>query len=166
MPDPGPPAAPGLHAALLRNTGYLVSRMGFFAARHFADRLSTLSLTPRMWGALNVLDAEGAISQQQLGRAIGMDPSSVVAAIDELESHGWVQRRPNPSDRRAHALHITDAGRDTLTRGRVLAREAQEELLSPLSGPERTQLHELLLRLALNTGADDPPAAAGGAPPA
>lgn len=160
MPDPGFPPAPGMHAALLRNTGYLISRMGFFASRRFAERLSTLGLTPRMWGALNVLDAEGAISQQQLGRAIGMDPSSVVAAIDELESHGWVQRRPNPADRRAHALHISDAGRDTLTRGRALARDAQEELLAPLSAPERAQLHELLLRLALNAGTETPGASA------
>lgn len=164
MPDHGPPGAPGLHAALLRNTGYLVSRLGFFASQQFADRMATLGLSPRMWGAMNVLDAEGAISQQQLGRAIGMDPSSMVAAIDELEAHGWVQRRPNPSDRRAHALHLTDAGRQTLTRGRTLAREAQEELLAPLDTSERAQLHELLLRLALGAGTADP--RVGADPPA
>jgi DNA-binding MarR family transcriptional regulator len=152
-PGPASSAAPGLHAALVRNTGYLLSRMGFYASRHFAQRLETLGLTPRMWGAMNVLDHEGAVTQQQLGRAIAMDPSTVVATIDELEARGWVERRRHPHDRRAHALHITDGGRDTLARGRQLARGAQEELLAPLSEPERAQLHELLLRLALAAGA-------------
>lgn len=142
------PGSPGLHSALVRNTGYLLSRLGFFASKRFSERVGTLGLTPRMWGALNVLDAEGEISQQQLGRAIGMDPSSMVSTIDELESQGLVERRRHPSDRRAHALHITAEGRQTLTRGRQLARGAQEELLAPLTPDEREQLHDLLLRLA------------------
>jgi DNA-binding MarR family transcriptional regulator len=152
-------AAPGLHAALVRNTGYLLSRMGFYASRQFAQRLESLGLTPRMWGAMNVLDHEGAVSQQQLGRAIGMDPSSMVSTIDELEARGWVERRRHPTDRRAHALHITDAGRETLTRGRRLAGGAQNELLAPLDDAERAQLHDLLLRLAAAAGAVDPAAA-------
>ena len=145
---PGFGPGPGMHNALVRHTGYLVSRMGVYASKRFAERLSTLGLTPRMWGALNVLDSEQSVTQQQLGRSIGMDPSSMVNAIDELESRGWVERRRHPSDRRAHALYITAQGRRTLAKGRKLAAEAQEELLAPLSDPERQQLHDLLLRLA------------------
>lgn len=149
MVPSGPgPVAPGLHAALVRNTGYLISRCGMYATRHFAERMDAVGLTPRMWGALNVLDAEAPISQQQLGAAIGMDPSSMVGTIDELESRGLVQRRPHPGDRRAHALHLTDAGRDILSRGRSVAHAAQEELLAPLDAEDRARLHELLLRVA------------------
>jgi DNA-binding MarR family transcriptional regulator len=137
-----------MHGVLVRNTGYLVSRLGWFASRRFGERLATLGLTTRMWGALNVLDAEGAITQQQLGRAIGTDPSSMVSTIDELESKGFVERRRHPTDRRAHALHLTSTGRATLDRGRALARAAQEELLAPLSADERRTLHDLLLRMA------------------
>ena len=147
MSPPGP-LPPGLHAALVRNTGYLISRTGMYAQRRFAERMESIGLTPRMWGALNVIDAEGPVTQQQLGREIGMDPSTMVSTIDELEAKGLVQRRPHPTDRRAHALHITDAGRDTLTRGRGLAREAQNELLAPLSADDRRVLHDLLLRIA------------------
>jgi DNA-binding MarR family transcriptional regulator len=145
-------SAPALHGALVRNTGYLVSRMGSFAGRRFGERLATLGLTTRMWGALNVLDAEEASTQQQLGRAVGMDPSSMVATLDELESRGMVERRRHPTDRRAHALYLTDTGRTTLGRGRELARAAQEELLAPLSADERRTLHDLLLRMAVAAG--------------
>jgi DNA-binding MarR family transcriptional regulator len=143
--DTGPPA---VHTALIANTGYLLSRMGAFAQRRFAEQLVPLGLTPRLWGLLNVLAAEGAITQQALGACIGIDPSSMVATIDELEAKGLVERRPHPSDRRAHALHMTQLGRETLTRGRQRAREAREELLGPLDADERQQLHDLLLRLA------------------
>jgi DNA-binding MarR family transcriptional regulator len=147
-PFPGPPS---LHAALIKHTGFLLSRMGMVAAKRFSEHLEQLNLTTRMWGVLNVLDVEGAITQQALVKATGIDPSSMVATIDELEKRGLVERRPHPSDRRAHLLHMTDKGRETLAKGRKLQRVAQEELLSPLSADERKQLHELLLRLAVAT---------------
>ncbi len=146
-----PPGPPGVHGALTRNTGFLISRMGMVAQKHFQQRIEQIGLTPRMWGALNVLDAEGTITQHALGKCTGVDPSTVVATIDGLEQQGLVQRRPHATDRRAYALHITERGRQTLTRGRVLARRAQEDLLACLSTEEQGQLHALMLRLVLAT---------------
>jgi DNA-binding MarR family transcriptional regulator len=142
---------PGFHQTLAKHTGYLLARLGLVAQKQFAERIDVLGLTTRQWGALNVLDFEGPLTQHALGTCIGMDPSSVVSTIDELEASGLVERRRHPSDRRAHALHITELGRMTLARGRKLAAQAQADLLAPLSPDEREQLHELLLRLALAT---------------
>jgi len=150
MADPIPGPAE-IHEALMRNTGFLVSRMGHVAQKGFSQRIGTIGLTPRMWGALNVLRAEGPITQHALCRAVGMDPSTMVATIDELEAKGLVERRAHPSDRRAHALHITGPGEETLALGRELARQAQDDLLAALNQAERKQLHELLLKLALAT---------------
>ena len=151
---PIPEGPPGVHPALTRNTGYLLSRMGAYAQRRFAEAISATGLHPRMWGALNVLDSEEAMTQQALGQTIGIDPSSMVSTIDELEAAGLVERRAHPSDRRAHALHITDKGKQTLADGRKIAMSAQNELLAPLDAEERAQLHELLLRLALASQKD------------
>ena len=137
----------GAHRSLKKHTAFLLARMGHVAAKKFSARLEQLGMTTRMWGALSVLDAEGAITQQKLGQSTGIDPSSMVATVDDLEAAGLVERRRHPSDRRAHALHITEKGRATLSRGRRVARGAQEDLLAPLSPAEREQLHELLLRL-------------------
>jgi DNA-binding MarR family transcriptional regulator len=153
------PAPPGAHRALIKHTGFLLARMGHVASKQFGLRLDQLGLTTRMWGALNVLDAEGAITQQKLGKCTGIDPSSMVSTIDDLEAGGLVERRQHPSDRRAHALHITELGRTTLKQGRELARRAQEDLLAPLSAEERKQLHDLLVRLAM---ANQPPGIEGG----
>ncbi len=152
MSDSAPPI-PGLHAALMRHTGFLINRIGSVARKRFSERLEQLGLNLRMWGVLNVLDAEGPITQHSLGKSVGIDPSSMVSTIDELEAHGLVERRRHPTDRRAHALHLTEGGRDTLARGRLIAREAQDELLAPLDATERKQLHEMLCRIA--RAADD-----------
>jgi DNA-binding MarR family transcriptional regulator len=135
----------------MKHTGFLLARMGHVAAKQFSGRMEELGLTTRMWGALNVLDAEGALTQQALGKCTGIDPSSMVSTVDDLEAAGLVGRRRHPSDRRAHAIHITEQGRETLGRGRELARRAQDDLLAPLSAGERKQLHELLLRLVIAT---------------
>jgi len=146
--------SPALHEALMRNTGFLISRLGMVAQKRFSERIALVGLTPRGWGALNVLDKEGEITQHALCNCMGMDPSSMVATIDELEDKGLVERRRDPKDRRAHALHVTADGRKTLSDGRKLARRAQDDLLAPLDSTEREQLHELLLRLVVHTGAE------------
>jgi DNA-binding MarR family transcriptional regulator len=145
---PGPPA---IHPALLRHTGFLVSRMGHVALKGFHERMASIGLHPRMWGALNVLAAEGPITQHELCKSMGIDPSTMVSVIDELEAQGLVERRPRPSDRRAREVHITEHGQAILAKGREQAKLAQEDLLAPLSAEERKQLHALLLRLALAT---------------
>jgi DNA-binding MarR family transcriptional regulator len=89
----------------------------------------------------------------------------MVSTIDELEAKGWVERRRHPTDRRAYALHITEAGRDTLTRARRLAAGTQNELLAPLDDAERAQLHDLLLRLVAAAGAASDPHGFRDSPP-
>jgi DNA-binding MarR family transcriptional regulator len=142
------PTGRTVHAALAQHTGFLISRVGMLAQREFAGKIASIGLNPRMWGALSVLDHEGPITQQALGQSIGIDPSSMVATIDELEAIGLVERRRHPSDRRAHALHVTPQGRELLVRGRALAAEAQEALLTGLDAAERAELHRLLLAIA------------------
>ena len=148
----GAVAPPPVPEALTRYTGFLLSRMGTIAQKRFSSRLEALDLTPRMWGTLNILEADAPVTQGGLCKRTGMDPSSMVATIDDLEQKGLVERRAHPSDRRAYALHVTDAGRETLSRGREVVQEVQDELLAPLDDAEREQLRSLLLRLVTAAG--------------
>ena len=77
-------ALPAVPEALTRYTGFLLSKMGTITPKRFSTRLEALDLTPRMWGALNVLEAAGQTTQHGLCRRTGMDPSSMVATIDDL----------------------------------------------------------------------------------
>ncbi len=79
-----------------------------------------------------MLDAEGPLSQQRLAERQGVDRTTMVAIVDELERAGAVERRRDSSDRRAYALHMTRKGRRLLSAGHSAVIEAEERFLAPL----------------------------------
>ncbi len=134
----------------------LANRIGFLVAKSHAvchamgnEALAPLGLHIKEYAVLNVLNATGAMSQQALGETLGVDRTTMVAVMDELERKDLVKRSRNPQDRRAYALAITDAGVDILHRARRLLKAAERKLLAPLSAAEADQLRELLRRLIL-----------------
>ena len=72
----------------------------------------------------------------------------MVVVLDELERDGLAERRPHPSDRRKHAVHLTRKGERMLAKARELAEAYGEELLAPLDAKERDELRVLLRKLA------------------
>ena len=98
--------------------GQLFFRLWRASHTRIADALESVGLTPALFGLLNVLGArEGAI-QQELSSAMGIDPSTMVSLIDQLESAGLAKRRPHPTDRRAREVAITPKGRRVLEKAR------------------------------------------------
>jgi DNA-binding MarR family transcriptional regulator len=79
---------------------------------------------------------------------MGLDPSGLVGAIDELERMGLVARRRDPADRRRYALGLTDEGTAMLGRARRVVTESARELLGALDDAEVDTLVELLGRVA------------------
>jgi DNA-binding MarR family transcriptional regulator len=128
--------------------GYLLARLGQAATRRFHRALEPQGIHPRHFGVMTIVAAEPGLSQNQLHERTGIDPSSMVAVIDELEAKGLAERRPLPDDRRVRAIYLTDEGARCLSRVRELAADLQRELFSPLDAEERSTLHELLRRLA------------------
>jgi DNA-binding MarR family transcriptional regulator len=137
-PSPEPPIA--------EFAGQLFFRLWRATHTRAADALATLDLTPALFGLLNVIGArEGAI-QQELGTAMGIDPSTMVSLIDQLEGAGLAKRRASPTDRRAREVLITPKGRRLLERARKLILRVEDEVLGGLSSTERDQLTTLLRR--------------------
>lgn len=145
-PAVGPPGDP----AVAEFAGQLFFRLWRACHTRTADALKTVGLTPALFSVLNVLGTrEGAI-QQELSAEMGIDPSTMVSLIDELETKRLAARRRHPKDRRAWEIAITPDGRQTLERARQLALQVQDGVLSGLSATERRRLMVLLHR-ALDT---------------
>jgi DNA-binding MarR family transcriptional regulator len=126
--------------------GQLFFRLWRVSHERTAEALETVGLTPPLFALLNVLGArEGAI-QQEIGQAMGIDPSTMVSLIDQLERRGLAKRRTHPKDRRAREVAITPKGRRTLEQARVLATRVEDDVLRGLSPTERRQLLTLLRR--------------------
>jgi DNA-binding MarR family transcriptional regulator len=131
---------------------FLLAQVGAHAAAQFAERLRVLDLTPPDAGILRLLRTAAGLSQQELAAKLQIHPSRLVAILDNLEKRGFVERRPNPDDRRLYSLHLTKGGGEILERLGKLAREHQDALLSALSREERNELATLLLRIADQQG--------------
>ena len=128
-------------------TGYLLGRANLQCRSYFDALAEPLGINGRHFGVLAVLGEEKPLSQVEIGERLGVDRNTIVLLLDDLEGKSLVTRRRDPSDRRAHLVSLTDMGRDVLEQGTALARRTNDEVLSPLSAEERTQLHRLLLRL-------------------
>jgi DNA-binding MarR family transcriptional regulator len=90
----------------------------------------------------------GGRSQRELGEVLGIDPSAVVALVDDLERDGLVRREPHPDDRRTRLVVATEAGRARLAQTLALARAVDEDLLAELTPAERDTVLRLLRRIA------------------
>jgi DNA-binding MarR family transcriptional regulator len=89
----------------------------------------------------------GPASQATLGRRSSIDRSDVVAALNELEAEGYVERSADPADGRRNVITITTAGKRQYRRLTTLVGKAQEEIFAPLSATDRTRLTTILGKL-------------------
>ncbi|MFI5801576.1 MarR family winged helix-turn-helix transcriptional regulator [Streptomyces sp. NPDC051561] len=152
---PGPARATErpVTAARLRNLG---SRLLSLAAIQ-SDRLVNEELAragARKWhyAALATLDEFGPASQAELSRRTGIYRSDMVTVINELADRGLVERSPNPADRRRNTITVTQQGHRQLLKLDRLLIEAENEVLAPLTPPEREELTRLLAALVDHHG--------------
>jgi DNA-binding MarR family transcriptional regulator len=92
-----------------------------------------------MWGyiVLSALDRSPIRTQAALAEAIGADKTRIIATLDELQQHGHIERMPDPDDRRARLLAITDAGRSVKNAAQADIQRGEEYWLGQLSANER-----------------------------
>jgi DNA-binding MarR family transcriptional regulator len=75
------------------------------------------------------------------------DPMTLVRTLDRMQQDEWIERRPDPADRRAHQLYLCEAAKPIMNRMWRIADQARQDALSALSLAEREQLVGLLERV-------------------
>jgi DNA-binding MarR family transcriptional regulator len=137
---------PSADAPVTEFAGQLLFRLWRASHVRAADTLAKVGLTPPLFALLNVVGArEGAI-QQELGAALGIDRTTMVSLVDQLEGAGLATRRPAANDRRAREIALTPKGRRLLGRARELLSQAEDDVLGGLTDEERLELVALLRR--------------------
>ena len=126
---------------------FLLSQVGAHAAALFAERIAPLKLKPYHAGILRILGAGSELTQQALSDRLGMFPSRLVGLLDEVETLKLIERRANPADRRTYVLHLTKAGRDTLSELGKVARQLEDDLCAGLDKKDRKLLAQLLTHI-------------------
>ena len=110
-------------------------------------RLAAMGLNVRMCGVLNLLADEGPLSQHQIGEMLGIDRTTMVELLDDLEKQGTLRREVNPQDRRSHLIKLTPEGKARQKVAMKAFDDAAAEFFSPLTAPERQQMAAMLKRL-------------------
>ncbi|MBB5781839.1 MarR family winged helix-turn-helix transcriptional regulator [Nonomuraea jabiensis] len=104
------------------------------------------------YALLAALEEYGPASQAALGRRTGIDRSDMVATVNDLAERQFLERAPDPDDRRRNVITITAAGRSQLTHLDRLLAAAQDAFLAPLPADDRRTLIDLLTRLVAHHG--------------
>ena len=127
--------------------GFLLHDIARLMRKRFDQRARSLGLTRAQWQLLAHLARHEGINQAGLADLLEIRPMTLVRQIDRMQEAGWIERRPDPTDRRARRLFLTDKARPVLGRIWDVATETQDQVLAALSPDESEQLIDLLRRV-------------------
>lgn len=127
--------------------GFLLSRVGSIVDAAWNDVLAEHGLSNAQYNVLAVLAEFGSTSQGDLAKRVAVDPRNIVKTVALLTQRGYVSAEPMPTDGRAKALSITDAGRTVLETFATTLPAYRSELTRALSGFEQAELTRLLRKL-------------------
>ncbi|MGH7062339.1 MAG: MarR family winged helix-turn-helix transcriptional regulator [Stellaceae bacterium] len=130
-----------------RSFGFLVNDVARLFGRRFDHNGRRLGLTRAQCRTLGSLARTEGINQAGLADLLEIRPMTLVRQIDRMEEAGWIERRPDPADRRARRLYLTGKARPILGRIWSVANETRDEALTRLSAAEATTLIDLLQRV-------------------
>jgi DNA-binding MarR family transcriptional regulator len=145
---------------LTRSLGFLLADVSRLVRRRFDSRARDLGLTRAQWRVLAQLRRREGINQTSLAEILEIEPITLGRHIDRLVEKGFVERRPDPADRRAWRLHLKAEVQPVLDQLRQMSRLTSGEALAGIAPADADRLIELLLQikgnmLALDTSGTD-----------
>jgi MarR family transcriptional regulator, transcriptional regulator for hemolysin len=115
--------------------------------RTYADhKASQFGITRAQWVVLVRLDRFEGIKQSELAEMLDLQPITLTRLLDRLCDNGLIERRADPSDRRAKRLHLTPAARPLLER---LGDLGDELMGTALAGVQREAIEKMVDQLAI-----------------
>ncbi len=109
--------------------------------------LERFELTVAQFDALHLLGIEAGQRMGELSDRLLTDNSKMTRIIDYLSARGWVERRPDPTDRRAWCVYLTPSGANHRENATKAHQQYLKEKFATLSVEEQKQLSALLTRL-------------------
>ena len=143
-------------AGMSDSLGVLITDSARLLRRRFDARARKLGVSRAQWQVLFVLSRTEGINQAGLAEALDVETITVGRMVDRLADAGLVERRADPSDRRAWRLHLTGRAHPILAELRLVADQVMAETLAGLGDGERVLLADLLTRVRGNLAPRSP----------
>lgn len=156
--SPAPPPGAGLAAAAWRRLtatpGHLIRRAQQAHTAHWLAEFGQ-ELTGPQYAVLRVTGLTGETTHGRLGEIAALDKATLSGVVDRLSRRGLLAARPDPDDKRARRLSLTDAGREVEESARPRVRRVQTQTAAPVAEDDRLWLQDRLERLAFRSGAPE-----------
>ena len=127
--------------------GYLLRRAHQRASSIFQTTIGDPNITPTQYSSMVKLNEYTELSQNLLGRLVGMDKATMQGVVRRLKERQLVDSRPDPGDARRTLLSLTTEGQRLVNKLVINGPAVSRETLKPLTPPEQRQLIELLSKL-------------------
>lgn len=132
---------------------YLISRATLVVTSALRRDLASASVghvRPAYLGVLMSLWNEDGLKVSELGRRAGLEPSTMTGLLDRMARDGLLERRADPSDRRAQRIHLTRSGREVREPVSEVVNRTLDRMLEGVSGEDLSHLKDTLKRLLSN----------------
>lgn len=130
--------------------GFVIGDVSRLLRRAFDERARAIGVTRPQWKMLTTLSRHEGANQGRLADLLDVEAITLCRMVDRLEEAGLVERRPDPTDRRAWRIYLTEKARPIISELRSLADGLIEEALTGLTGPDRDALGAMLERIRAN----------------
>ena len=135
-----------LPAPLAADLCWLLSQASHALTTELTAAMEGLGISPRQQSVLEAA-MTGTYSQIQLARKVGVDKTTMVVTLDELEAAGFAERLPSSDDRRRWVIAVTSAGKRKVNEARKIANRIRDEVLGTLPAAQRSAFMQSLQQL-------------------
>ena len=135
---------------LFKNVGYLLKDVSRRYVARFERHAAEVSLTLMQCKVLLHLSKNEGASQVRLCELTDVEPMMMVRILDRMEADGWIERRPDPVDRRARCLYLKEGAQPVLEQIDKMSAQTRAEAMAGLTTEERETLMTLLERVHAN----------------
>ena len=142
-----PSACSKVPAILREGLGWPLARAAHAVTAAHNEALTADGLNLRTFSVLAVIGARAARSQLEIAQAVGLDKTTLVATIDELERRRLVQRTPDPDDRRARIVGITPEGQSLFDRASETVRATEARIFAGMPREDALRMKTALIAL-------------------
>lgn len=140
---------PSGESALTGRLGYLLKHAQLRFAGISADSLERIGVSGPQAAVLALASDGAPRSQQELALALGIDRTTMVGILDDLEAAGLLERRPDDNDRRRNVVALTPRGVGVLADAEAARSDAEARFMEGLSASERDVFIATLRRLVV-----------------
>jgi DNA-binding MarR family transcriptional regulator len=137
-----------------RNLGFLLGDVARLTRTSFDRQVLPLGLTRSQWWVLTYVYRDQGLTQSELADHLEVGKVALGNIVDRLESKGWVERRPDQTDRRIKRIYLTPSVMPIIEAMREPAQELYETIVSGMSKKQQDALIDLLLMVRRNLTED------------